>query len=75
MEIILFGQLADIAGASAIRVEGMQDTNMLKAKLEAMFPGLEKVKYMLAVNKKMVQENLPLSGSEAIALMPPFSGG
>jgi molybdopterin synthase sulfur carrier subunit len=75
MEIILFGQLADIAGTSAIRLEGVQDTTSLKAKLESMFPGLEKVNYMLAVNKKMVQENLPLSGNEAIALMPPFSGG
>lgn len=75
MEIILFGQLADIAGAATCRVEEVQDTVMLKAKLEAMFPGLEKVKYMLAVNKKMVQENLPLSGNETIALMPPFSGG
>lgn len=75
MEIILFGQLADIAGASTCRVEGVQDTVMLKAKLETMFPGLEKVKYMLAVNKKMVQANLPLSGNETIALMPPFSGG
>jgi sulfur-carrier protein len=75
MEIILFGQLADIASAATCRVEEVQDTVMLKAKLESMFPGLEKVKYMLAVNKKMVQENLPLSGNETIALMPPFSGG
>jgi molybdopterin converting factor small subunit len=75
MEIILFGQLADIAGAAACNVEGVKDTAMLKAKLENMFPGLGKIKYMLAVNRKMIQENMPLSGNETIALMPPFSGG
>jgi sulfur-carrier protein len=75
MEIIFFGQLADIAGAAACRVEGEMDTGILKAKLESMFPGLGSVKYMLAVNKKMVQENVPLTGNETVALMPPFSGG
>jgi molybdopterin synthase sulfur carrier subunit len=75
MEIIFFGQLADMAGAAACRIEGVQDTTMLTAKLESMFPGLENVKYMLAVNRKMVQENVPLTGNETIALMPPFSGG
>lgn len=75
MEVILFGQLADIAGAAACSVEGVQDTAMLKAKLEDMYPGFEKIKYMLAVNRKMIRENMPLSGSETIALMPPFSGG
>lgn len=75
MEVIFFGQLADIAGTTACRVEGVQDTTMLKAKLENMFPGLGSVNYMLAVNRKMVQENVPLTGNETIALMPPFSGG
>jgi molybdopterin synthase sulfur carrier subunit len=53
----------------------VKDTAMLKAKLEDMFPGFEKIKYMLAVNRKIIRENMSLSGSETIALMPPFSGG
>jgi sulfur-carrier protein len=40
-----------------------------------MFPGLEKVKYMVAVNRVMIRENIPLAGNETVALMPPFSGG
>lgn len=75
MEILFFGQLADIAGAPTCRVENVQDTATLKSILEERFPGLAKINYMLAVNRSMVQQNRPLSGSETIALMPPFSGG
>jgi sulfur-carrier protein len=75
MEIMLFGQLADIAGSSSCNVEDVQDTAGLKTRLEGMFPGLEKIKYMVAVNRVMVQENIPLAGNETVALMPPFSGG
>ena len=75
MEIIFFGQLADIAGKSNIQMEGITGTDTLKATLEADFPGLKQVKYMLAVDKKMITSNTALTGCEMIALMPPFSGG
>jgi molybdopterin converting factor small subunit len=75
MEILLFGQLADIAGASKTEVVSVADTDDLKHLLEEHFPRLKQVKYMLAVNKRMIRENTFLDGSETIALMPPFSGG
>ena len=75
MEILLFGQLADITGAAKAVVDTTADTDGLKAMLEDRFPGLKQVKYMLAVNKRIVQTNTSLDGTETIALMPPFSGG
>ena len=75
MEILLFGQLADIAGGAKARVDVVSDTDSLRAMLEERYPGLKKIKYMLAVNKQIVQSNTVLNGNETIALMPPFSGG
>ncbi len=75
MDIIFFGQLADITGRATLHTEGIPDTGSLKARLENDFPGLKQVKYIVAVNKKMVQTNTVLTGNETIALMPPFSGG
>lgn len=75
MEIILFGQLADIAGTQKIEVEPVSNTHELSHLLEARFPGLAGLRYMIAVNKQLVTEQTLLQGNETIALMPPFSGG
>ncbi len=75
MEILFFGQLADMVGKPSWQTDTVQDTDALKARLEATFKGLQQVKYMIAVNKKMVQTNTTLSCTDSIALMPPFSGG
>ena len=75
MEVLFFGQLADISGKLHWQTDSIPDTDALKAMLEVNFEGLKKVKYMIAVNRQIVQNNTPLSGSETIALMPPFSGG
>ncbi len=58
-----------------LTLEACSDTQTLQAKLEADFPGLKQIKYMLAVDKKMITSNMVLTGFERIALMPPFSGG
>lgn len=39
------------------------------------FPVLKDMKFSLAVDKQLVQENIRLRGNEEIALLPPFSGG
>ena len=75
MEILLFGQLADIAGTAKVNTDAVADTDALKAVLEERFPGLMQVKYLLAVDKNVVQSKTVLKGNEIIALMPPFSGG
>jgi sulfur-carrier protein len=75
MEIILFGQLADIAGSSRIEIEPAKNTHELSHLLETRYPALAGVRYIIAVNKQLVTEQTLLQGNETIALMPPFSGG
>jgi molybdopterin synthase sulfur carrier subunit len=39
------------------------------------YPSLANKKYFIAVNQKMVHENIKLKMGDTVALMPPFSGG
>ena len=74
VEIIIFGQLADIAGSS-LSMENVADTNALVSGLHKLYPALADVKYLIAVNKSVVNENTVLNENSVVALLPPFSGG
>ena len=74
IKIIIFGQLADIAG-SALSLEDVTDTNSLVKELNSIYPALSDSKYVIAVNNKMVNENTILTENSTVALLPPFSGG
>ena len=72
--IIIFGQLADIAG-STLSLENVTDTNMLVKELHSLYPSLSDTKYVIAVDNKVVNENTILTENSTVALLPPFSGG
>ena len=74
ISIIIFGQLADIAGSS-LALENIADTNRLVKELHSLYPALADAKYAIAVNKKVVNENTTLTENSIVALLPPFSGG
>ena len=72
--VMIFGSLTDVIGES-IELEKIADTNTLISELNERFPALQHSKYLVAVNKKMINENIKLNGNETVALMSPFSGG
>lgn len=74
VNIIIFGRLTDITGASIV-LNDVSDTNALVKKLHNLYPALTTSKYAIAVNKKIVNENTVLTENSIIALLPPFSGG
>ena len=74
IQIILFGQLADIAGNS-VSVDNVADTDSLINKLHASYPALAETKYAIAVNKQVITSNTSLNEYTVVALLPPFSGG
>ena len=74
INILIFGQLADITG-STLSLENVKDTNTLVKELHSLYPVLSDSKYVIAVNNKMVNENTILNANSAVALLPPFSGG
>lgn len=72
--IIIFGQLAEITGSSLV-LENIKDTDELAGALHRQFPALAAVKYKIAVNRKLINENTLLAEYCEVAILPPFSGG
>ncbi len=75
IEILLFGQLTDLLKTSSISVEPVDDTNELNRVLQARYPALQRVRYVMAVDKQTVTDNVKLTPGSLVALLPPFSGG
>jgi len=75
MRILFFASVAEVTGTSETQNLNAGTTDELRQKLQELFPGIEKLKYTLAVNKEVVTGNLKLSESDEVAVLPPFSGG
>lgn len=74
VNIIIFGQLCELLGENLV-LNDITDTNSLTETLNKRFPKLADSKYVMAVNKKVVTENISLTNNSTVALLPPFSGG
>jgi sulfur-carrier protein len=75
MNILLFGQLADAAGTKTLQLDGAADTDELIRHVERVCASLRGLTYIVAVDRRIIQSNTPLSPHTEIALLPPFSGG
>ncbi len=74
MEILLFGAIAEKAGASTVQVQATS-LDALRTALVAHIPGLDRMRYAIAVDRQVVTDDRALSGHEEIAVLPPFAGG
>lgn len=74
-KIIIFGQLTDITGTANLVLTDVSDTDTLIKELNRKYPSFVNTKYMIAVDKKVITENVIIDQHNTIALMPPFSGG
>ena len=75
INILAFGQVADIIGKTEWKISGIKNTDELNQQLAEQFPSLLSIKYSMAVNKKIIQENTELKNEDTVAILPPFSGG
>ena len=75
IQLLAFGQIIDITGKSIWKMSGIENTEDLIKNLEQEFPALRNARYSIAVNKKIIQENIIINENDTIALLPPFSGG
>ena len=75
MKLLFFGPLADIAGKTHFDLSGIQTTDDLKGKVFEIHPELASHTFLIAVNKKVQRENVPLNTDDEVALLPPYSGG
>jgi len=74
VQVIIFGQLVEVAG-DTITLENVCDTDSLRKLLEERYPSLQNRKYVIAVDQKISTNNIALTASSDVALLPPFSGG
>jgi sulfur-carrier protein len=75
INILLFGQLAEITGSNTMELQDIKDTKTLIVEMNKKFPGLVDVKYVVSVDRQVITENTSLTDNNTIALLPPFSGG
>lgn len=75
INVLLFGSLAEATGKSQIEINNVLDTETLKSKFISEFPKLEKYKFVIAVNKLVVNKNTMFKEGDTVALLPPFAGG
>jgi len=75
IELISFGKISELISNQTLETEGIETTDELKEYLEKTYPDLAEMKYKLALNKNLVQQNSDIKNSDSIAIMPPFSGG
>ncbi len=75
INIILFGQLAQLAGKDRVMLSGINDTLQLREEVNELFPALQNIDYAIAVEKKIMHENAMVADGQTVALLPPFSGG
>lgn len=74
-KILLFGSLVDVFGSQSYAMDVCDDTDALKQALLQQFPLLNQHRFNIAIDKKIISENTPISSTSEIALLPPFSGG
>ncbi|RYD79435.1 MAG: molybdopterin synthase sulfur carrier subunit [Sphingobacteriales bacterium] len=75
IELISFGKISELISNQTLETEGIETTDNLKEYLERTFPDLAGMKYKLALNKNLIQQNTEIKNGDSIAIMPPFSGG
>ncbi len=73
--VLFFGQAKETAAAGETLLEGIRDTDALRAILYERFPGLKDMPFKLAVNKVIVHHNVVLHAGSEVAVLPPYSGG
>ena len=75
VNVLIFGPLKEVTGTNVCEVSDVRDTDSMIMKMNAMFPGLDKKKFLIAVEKEIVQGNTSLNDNFTVALLPPYSGG
>lgn len=74
MNVLLFGLIAEKAGTDQVQVV-VTSVRELRIALEQRIPELSVLSHAIAVDRIIVHQDMPLTGNEEIAVLPPFAGG
>ncbi len=74
---LYFGIIAELKGLSSEIQDYNSDLsiNQLKLDLNTAIPALNEINYSVAVNQKMVSDDVSLCEGDEVSFFPPFAGG
>ncbi len=75
IKIKAFGPIADKMNARELELDPPGNLDDLRKALHEKYPQLVHLDFAIAVDRKIIRENAPLSPGSEVALLPPFSGG
>jgi molybdopterin converting factor small subunit len=77
MEVNVFflGVLSEVTGTGKKTYTGINTTEELRTSLFKDYPELERYKYNIALNNRLIRSDIVLSDGDGITLIPPFEGG
>ena len=75
VKIRFFGQLTDLTKTEKVLIEDIHDTDMMINKIMEMYPALATATFKVALNNKLVNDNIEITENSIISFLPPFSGG
>lgn len=74
MRVLLYGIIAEKVGAASIEIQAASLAELRRCLAEHV-PGIEHLSHAIAVDRQLVRADMPLTGKEEIAVLPPFAGG
>lgn len=75
IEVLFYGMVSEAACKSSIKYQNVKDTDELSEQLTALFPQLQNMTYIMALNQEILKENTSINNGDVIAILPPFAGG
>jgi molybdopterin synthase sulfur carrier subunit len=75
VKVLIFGPLRDVTGAAVCELHDVSDTDEALRQMNSRYPELSQKKFLVAVEKEIIQQNTTLHDNFTIALLPPYSGG
>ncbi|MFN2439476.1 MAG: MoaD/ThiS family protein [Chitinophagaceae bacterium] len=75
IEVKFFGRITDKTHNSNTILKDISNTSELRLKLQNLYPELTNMKYAIAVNKEIIQQDKLLKNNDIVAILPPYAGG
>ena len=76
VKVLFFARLREQFGRSELPIEPSPSTaGQLLERLRVQWPDIDLTDVMIAVNEQLADGETPLADGDAVALLPPVSGG
>jgi molybdopterin synthase sulfur carrier subunit len=75
IKILAFGIIAEKINTKELYLDSIKNIDDLKIWMITKNEGIQLTQMNIAVNRKIVHDNIIFNDGDEIALLPPFSGG